>query len=254
MNAWGLTDKGKSRHENQDYYFIDLVPEEKQAICVVCDGMGGAKAGNIASELSARVFVEEMHQRLKPKMSRRQRETALQDSVTATNELVYRKSREHSELTGMGTTVVGFLASDGQLSIVNVGDSRAYLINEDGIARITRDHSLVEDMVQRGDLTPEQARQHPSKNLITRALGTASTVRGDYYSMDMEPGDVILLCTDGLSNLVSDQEILYEVIHGGELDSCCQRLLNIVAERGAPDNVTVVVFRNDPLEEVVNNG
>ena len=254
MNAWGLTDKGKSRHENQDYYFIDLMPEEQQTVCVVCDGMGGAKAGNIASELSARVFIEEMRQRMKPKMSRRQRENALRDAVTATNDLVYHQSREHSELMGMGTTVVGFVVSEGQMSVVNVGDSRAYLINEQGISRITRDHSLVEDMVQRGDLTPEQARQHPSKNLITRALGTASSVRGDYYSLDLEPGDVILLCTDGLSNMVSDQEILYEVIHGGELESCCQRLLNIVSERGAPDNVTIVIFQNTPLEEVQNDG
>ena len=249
MRAWGLTDTGKARQDNQDYFFIDLIPEQKQAICVVCDGMGGAKAGNIASQMSAEIFIDEMRQRLKPEMKRKQMELALEDAITQANAQVYRKSREKREYSGMGTTLVGCVVSQDKISIVNIGDSRAYLINEEGISRITRDHSLVEAMVMRGDLTQEQARQHPGKNLITRAIGTTQIVHGDYYSMGLEKGDIILMCSDGLSNYVSDQEILYEVIHGGAIETCCERLLEIVLSRGAPDNVTITIFENDSAEE-----
>lgn len=242
MKAWGLTDTGISRKENQDYYFIDLIEEQRQALCVVCDGMGGAKAGNIASEIAASVFMEEVRQLMRPDMKHSQMESALDSAVTKANAIIYEKSRQSSEYSGMGTTLVGFIVSDKRISVVNVGDSRAYHINESGIRRITRDHSLVEDMVRRGDITQEQARVHPSKNLITRALGTAPSVNGDYHNMELSGGDVILLCSDGLSNIVSDQEILYEVIHGGGLETCCSRLLSIVESRGAPDNVTMVLY------------
>lgn len=237
-----MTDIGQSRQENQDYYFIDLMPEQQQAFCVVCDGMGGAKAGNIASEMAANIFSEEVHQRIKPKMKHKQLEQVLENTIAVANALIHKKSKENADYTGMGTTLVGFIASGDLISIVNVGDSRAYLITKHGIDRITQDHSLVEDMVRRGDITREQARVHPNKNLITRALGTAPVVHGDYHSMELESGDIILLCSDGLSNLVSDQEILYEILHGGERENCCERLLSIVNSRGAPDNVTIVLF------------
>ena len=125
--------------------------------------------------------------------------------------------------------------------IANVGDSRAYIFDKDGIRFVTVDHSLVELMVRRGEITREQAKTHPSKNLITRAVGTEASVDCDFYSQELHPGDAVLLCSDGLSNEMADQEILFEVVHGVQKDGCCQRLLDIAKGRGAPDNVTVVL-------------
>ena len=122
-----------------------------------------------------------------------------------------------------------------------MGDSRAYRINPDGITQITQDHSLVQMMVDRGEITPEQAKVNPSKNLITRAVGTEPSVICDIFPLKLEKGDYLLLCSDGLTNLLDDQEILFEVVHGGQSDDCCVRLLEIAKKRGAPDNVTCIL-------------
>ena len=144
----------------------------------------------------------------------------------------------------MGTTRVAALADGEEALILNEGDSRAYHLSEEGgIVRVTRDHSLVEDLVQRGELTREQARTHPHKNLITRALGAEPELRADVFRQPLAAGDYLLLCSDGLSNVVSEQELLYEVVHGGEACTCCRRLLEIALHRGAPDNVTAVLIQ-----------
>ena len=142
----------------------------------------------------------------------------------------------------MGTTLVEALLYEKGTFVINVGDSRAYHIDSDDITRITVDHSLVEMMVQRGELTPEQAKTHPSKNLITRAVGTMPRVYPDVFAAQLREEDCILLCSDGLSNEMADQEILFEVLHGARKDDCCQRLLQIAKDRGAPDNVTSVLI------------
>ena len=141
----------------------------------------------------------------------------------------------------MGTTLVAAFFQKDTLTVVNVGDSRAYLFNDDGVTGITTDHSLVEMMVQRGELTREAAKNHPGKNLITRAVGTEDDVDCDIFHHDLFKGDNILLCSDGLSNLMSDQEMLFEVIHGVKKSDCCQRLMNIANFRGSPDNVTIAL-------------
>ena len=135
------------------------------------------------------------------------------------------------------------MAGEEQTSLLNEGDSRAYHITQHGITQLTRDHSLVQDLVQRGELTQDVARNHPRKNLITRALGAEPELNADYFLHPVKPGEFVLLCSDGLSNVVTDQEMLYEVIHGGSPDTCCQRLLDIALHRGAPDNVTVVLIQ-----------
>ena len=142
----------------------------------------------------------------------------------------------------MGTTLVSAVTNGSGAVICNVGDSRAYHLGADGIRCVTVDHSLVELMVQRGELTHEQAKNHPSKNLITRAVGTEKQVAADVFSLTAEPGDCLLLCSDGLSNQMADQEILFEVVHGAQKADCCQRLLDIAKSRGAPDNVTSVLI------------
>ena len=168
-------------------------------------------------------------------------EERMRRAAALANHEIFQRSIEDEECTGMGTTLVAALAGENEAVILNEGDSRAYYINQDGITLVTRDHSLVEDLVERGELTREQARTHPHKNLITRALGAEPVLMADCFRKEMAPGDYLLLCSDGLSNVVGEQEMLYEVIHGGEADSCCQRLLDIALNRGAPDNVTAVL-------------
>lgn len=234
MKAWGLTDTGKVRQQNQDAYYFHV--KDGEALVLVCDGMGGARAGNIASRMAAETFVSVVEQ------TDGQPAERLNSGLEAANRAVFRTAIENSDCFGMGTTLVAALVCGRLAYVVNVGDSRAYHIKETGIRQVTRDHSVVEDMVARGDITPEQARQHPRKNLITRALGAEPQVRGDLFELDLEAEDAILLCSDGLSNQLSDQEMLYEVLHGGPHESCCRRLIDIVLSRGAPDNTTAVLL------------
>ena len=167
----------------------------------------------------------------------------MQQAAAQANQEIFQRASTDEDCVGMGTTLVAVLAGDGEAVILNEGDSRAYHVNQEGIALVTRDHSLVEDMVERGELTRDQARTHPHKNLITRALGAEPVLLADCFRQSLLPGDYLLLCSDGLSNVVTEQEMLYEVIHGGEDESCCQRLLDIALHRGAPDNVTAVLIR-----------
>lgn len=241
MNVWAMTDKGRVRSQNQDSFFVDVFHEDDQAICVVCDGMGGARSGNVASALAVETFSDEVKKSLKPSMGKKYMETIMLEAVRAANDCVYAKSRSGEAFRGMGTTLVGVLVSDGHASIVNVGDSRAYLVTREGIRRVTVDHSVVEDLVSRGDISQAQAKNHPSKNLITRALGTEAKVRCDHFPLDITPESYLLLCSDGLSNMVEDQEMLFEVLHGGDPSTCCRRLIEIANARGGPDNITAAL-------------
>ncbi len=144
----------------------------------------------------------------------------------------------------MGTTLVCALAKEDLVMVGNIGDSRAYHINGEGIRQISRDHSVVESMVEKGDITPQEARRRPNRNLITRALGPDTQAQADTFAVAWHPGDFILLCTDGLVNTVSDQEMLFEVLHDGDIESCLDHLMQISLRRGAPDNVTVVLLMN----------
>ena len=241
MEAWGLTDVGNVRSQNQDAFRI--VELGKNALlAVVCDGMGGAKSGNVASRLASEVFSEEVKRSFSADLTPDEAEHMLRAAAKLANISVFEQSQLSEDYAGMGTTLVAALTYPRATLVLNIGDSRAYLINADGVQCITRDHSVVEMMVQRGELTPEQAKTHPSKNLITRAVGTEETVFSDVFRVQTEPEDCILLCSDGLSNQMADQEILFEVIHGARRDDCCRRLLEIAKNRGAPDNVTSVLI------------
>lgn len=240
MQAWGLTDQGCVRKQNQDAFQIVRL-DRSSMLCVVCDGMGGAKSGNVASSLAAEVFVQEVQRCWGPKMDWDKADMALRSAVKLANFTVYDQAMQFEEFDGMGTTLVAALIRRRQASLVNVGDSRGYIIGQRGIRQITRDHSLVQMMVDRGDLTREQARNYPGKNLITRAVGTEPAVLCDLYRQELEKGDYVLLCSDGLSNMLEDQEILFEVVHGVNKRQCCKRLLDIAISRGSPDNVTSVL-------------
>jgi len=240
MQAWGLTDPGMIRPQNQDDYAIVKLGRD-QLLAIVCDGMGGAKSGNIASRMAVDTFSDEVRRTIRSSMKQDRIDKMLLDAVELANKAVYEQSYLSDEYQGMGTTLVAALFQKDTVTVANVGDSRAYLFNKDGMSSITTDHSLVELMVQRGELSREAAKNHPGKNLITRAVGTEATVECDIYHHKLSKGDCVLLCSDGLSNVMSDQEILFEVVHGVKKNDCCQRLLKIANYRGAPDNVTVAL-------------
>ena len=241
MQSWGLTDPGCVRKQNQDAYRMEQL-DRGTLLCVVCDGMGGAKSGNIASTLAVEVFVEEVRRCWIPGMESDKVDQMLRSAVKLANFTVFDQAAQFEEFSGMGTTLVAALVRGKKATIVNVGDSRAYGIDRNGIHQITKDHSLVQMMVDRGDLTPEVAKTYPGKNFITRAIGTETMVLCDIYHWEVSRGDYILLCSDGLSNVMDDQEILFEVVHGVNKQHCCKRLLNIAKNRGAPDNVTSVLI------------
>ena len=239
MQYWGLTDPGCVRTQNQDTFQVEQL-DRNSLLCVVCDGMGGAKSGNVASSLAADVFVQEVKRSWTGNPDEDKAEAMLRGAVKLANFTVYDQSMQFEEFSGMGTTLVAALIHGKQVTVINVGDSRAYLVNRDGIRRLTTDHSLVQMMVERGELAPELARNYPGKNFITRAIGTEPMVESDTFHLTVERGDCLLLCSDGLSNMLDDQEILFEVAHGINRQYCCQRLLDIAKNRGAPDNVTSV--------------
>jgi protein phosphatase len=243
IQAWSVTHQGMIRKENQDSFRL-LLSGDTPPVGVVCDGMGGNVGGLEAGQIAAETFLHTLMPLLHENLEAEERSVLIQQAVSRANRAILQRVKAQPELEGMGTTLVAAVFfRDGAAQIANVGDSRAYYITEDGITRITRDHSVVEDMVSRGDITPEQARSHPKKNLITRALGTMQHVKCDQFTVSVREGEYILLCSDGLVSTMADQEILYEVVHGGTPETCCGRLLEIALTRGAPDNVTVILVR-----------
>ena len=240
MEHWGLSETGRVRAQNQDAFRIEEL-DRNTVLAAVCDGMGGAKSGNIASKLAIDVFTEEVRCSYKSSMTQEQIEQLLLGAVKLANFTVFDQAQQFEEFAGMGTTLVAALICGKNATIVNVGDSRCYHITQSDIRRITVDHSLVQLMVDRGELTAEEARSYPGRNYITRAVGTEPTVQSDVFAIRVDRGEALLLSSDGLHNEVDDQEILFEVVHGVNNDNCCRRLLDIADMRGSPDNVTCVL-------------
>lgn len=243
IQIWGITDIGLVRKENQDAYALRHQTPTGHTIAVVCDGMGGVAGGRMASSIATETYVQELEKVLRADMTAEQLKEASSFAVSLANRAIRKAAGEHPEYHNMGTTLVSAVTCGEDMVLTNVGDSRAYHISEGGIRRVTRDHSLVERMVERGDITAEEARRHPNRNLITRALGPDSDAECDTYVCPLLPGEYILLCTDGLTGTVTDQEMLFEVIHGGDQDTCLARLLEIAKTQGAPDNVTAVLLQ-----------
>ena len=243
MRTWSVTDRGLVRSENQDACAV-LTPDG-YTVAVVCDGMGGTQGGRMASAIAVETFTRELSRSLRPGMSAGQLEQAAGYAVALSNDAVREYGLAHPGFEHMGTTLVSAVVRDDLALVSNVGDSRAYHITREGIRQVSRDHSVVEDMVEKGDLTPGQARSHPRRNLITRALGPDPAVEADGFPLQWKPGDFLLLCSDGLVNTVTDQEIMFEILHNGQPEDCLQRLMAISKQRGAPDNVTAILLMND---------
>ena len=243
MELWGKTDCGKVRRQNQDVFEINADEDNGVAAFLVCDGMGGVRAGNVASKIASEVFMENIGGYLAEAWDLADIAVKMADAVFAANKAVYEKSLTGDEYHGMGTTLTAAISTVNGEVIINVGDSRGYYITPSGIKQITKDHTVVEDMVSRGDLTRAQARRHPKKNLITRAVGTSDQEEPDVFFLNLAPGEHILLCSDGFSNLVMDSEVLFELQQGKNIRESCESLVETALSRGAPDNVTAVIFK-----------
>ncbi len=235
---FGSSNVGLVRNENQDSYVIDTL-ENGICFAVVCDGMGGANGGKIASLTAVNSF-SSIVSCICPDMSRESISTLLDNAIEKANIDVFNKSNTDKELRGMGTTLVAAVVIQNKVYILNVGDSRCYILKNDKIRRITRDHSAVQELVDHGMLTETQARNHPNKNIITRALGVERNVEYDLFIEEVDDGDFILLCTDGVTNYVDDLEIPFEIIKNPE--TVPQRLIDLANSRGGADNSTVVII------------
>ncbi len=242
MQIFGLSDVGLKRADNQDTCVYELLDADR-AVFVVCDGMGGAQAGNVASSIAAGVFLDHVKQHLRPHVSDRYAQSVLQNAVNFANYEVYRRSVTDESCSGMGTTLVGGFFQEGHGMLANIGDSRAYRLSPDGIARITRDHSVVEEMVASGRITEEQARRHPRRNLITRALGTDERVRADYYPFTLEEPQMLLLCSDGLSGMIEDSSIHSIYLEHADAETCARSLVDAANDGGGQDNITAFLLR-----------
>ncbi|HCG65077.1 MAG TPA: Stp1/IreP family PP2C-type Ser/Thr phosphatase [Oscillibacter sp.] len=243
MKVCGKTDVGLRRHENQDTFAVEQ--GEKLLIAVVCDGMGGAEGGQIASSLAVETFMKEIRALLRADMTAGQLRELASFCVAKANAAVYQRALQDPAYQGMGTTLVSAVAGERDAVICNVGDSRAYLIHNGEMTRITHDHSVVQTLVENGDITAEEARTHPNRNLITRALGPDETTLCDAFDVSFAHGDKILLCTDGLVVTATDEEICRIVCADKRAEEKLDDLIALAKAQGAPDNVTAVLIEHE---------
>ncbi len=232
MKVYAITDIGKVRPINEDSFYL---PEVNEPFCAVADGMGGHNAGEVASATAIRTFAEAMRQ------SGKVNATAIHEAVLKANAAVYDEAKRDVSKYGMGTTFTALVADGRRIHIAHVGDSRAYLLHEGAISRITQDHTLVEEMVSKGLITEREARIHPKRNLITRALGTQENVEVDLIQLDVRKDEVLLLCSDGLSNYVSEHDMLRIVTGEGEWQEKLKALVDIALSAGGSDNITAMI-------------
>lgn len=242
MKIVAKTDKGIVRSSNQDAYAVGELPGEV-AWAVVCDGMGGEAGGNIASALAVKVISEKITAAYNEKMRDASIKNLLDSAICAANIEVYDMAYSRPDLKGMGTTVVAVIVRDKTAFIAHAGDSRAYIFNGDNIQQITTDHSLVQNLVDRGEITAEEAEHHPKKNYITRAVGVEKRIDIDFSEIDLNDNETLVLCTDGLSNFVTKSEMV-EDIKDGQYYAFADRLVKRANKNGGGDNITVVAIAN----------
>ncbi|NDL66887.1 Stp1/IreP family PP2C-type Ser/Thr phosphatase [Anaerotalea alkaliphila] len=245
MEIYGITDQGKTRLMNEDHFYHSDKPVGRLPnLAVIADGMGGHSAGEVASRMAVEVLVENCGQSQEEGV-----DDILRGGVQAANRQVFRLAKERGYLFGMGTTLAACVVTEGnRLYAVNVGDSRIYIY--DGTLRqISLDHSLVEEMVQAGEITREESLVHPDRNKITRAIGTGAFVLCDLYVQTLAAGSVVLLCTDGLTNMVGDGRIQEILGNGGSLEQRVRDLLEEALENGGCDNVTIVAMATSDQEK-----
>ncbi|MDE5604236.1 MAG: Stp1/IreP family PP2C-type Ser/Thr phosphatase [Eubacterium sp.] len=239
MKIVAKTDKGIVRSSNQDAYAVGEFPDEV-AWAIVCDGMGGHAGGNIASALAVKVISDKINASYRENMRDSSIRNMLDSALTAANMEVYDMAEADPELRGMGTTVVCAIVKNGYAFIAHAGDSRAYIYDGE-LRQITTDHSYVQTLVDIGKITKEEAEHHPNKNKITRAIGAEKMIDIDFDEVELNDEDVLILCTDGLSNYVSSDEMINEV-QDGKYYAFADRLVKKANHNGGGDNVTVVAI------------
>lgn len=237
IKAFSVTDIGKKRQLNQDFVFTSELPlGSLPNLFVVADGMGGHKAGDFASKYTVQTIVEEV-------VKSREKEPVelIGNAIRCANDLVRRKAKDDANMVGMGTTVVAATYMEDTLYVANVGDSRLYVVN-DAMTQVTRDHSLVEEMVRIGSLDRESARKHPDKNIITRAVGATEYINVDFFEVGLQTGDIVLMCSDGLTNMLEDEVIHKILLKKDTLENKAKELVDLANENGGLDNIAVVLI------------
>lgn len=241
LKTFSVTNIGRKRKLNQDYVYTSEKPVgQLPNLFIVADGMGGHNAGDYASKLAVTTMVEKI-------IESQESEPAgiLGQAIDRANAAVWESAAANPELEGMGTTVVAAACYGDTLHVANVGDSRLYVIDGHEIRQITKDHSWVEEMVRRGGIGREEARNHPDKNIITRAVGTEDTVKADFFSVQLKEGDLILMCTDGLTNMLEDEEIRMILNGARDIVEKAEELVRRANENGGRDNISVILI--EPL-------
>ena len=245
MRTFSMTHIGRRRDMNQDYMYTSTTPVGSLPnLFVVADGMGGHNAGEYASRFTVDKMVEVISQN-------RQQEpvAAMKEALTEANSQLLEVAGADPSKSGMGTTVVAATVIGDLLHVANIGDSRLYVIDHEAIRQITRDHSLVEEMVRLGEMDKAAAKVHPDKNIITRAIGVTRELAVDFFEVELRPGDMILLCSDGLTNMVEDEEIKEIVLEQKNIVEKAEKLINTANENGGKDNITVVLI--EPFSDEV---
>lgn len=240
MIIYGATNIGKVRKDNQDSYMFDTL-NQNVGFAVVCDGMGGALGGKTASSTAVNVFSKGLSEL--SNYVNDNSEIDFKKIINNANSEIFEASQNLENLRGMGTTLVSVVVVNNSAHFINIGDSRAYLIRDGVFERITKDHSAVQDMIDQGIITEKQARNHPNKNIITRALGVNPEIEFDHFKRDVQENDIIVLCTDGITNYIADLEIPFEIAKHQNVESVPQKLIELANNRGGSDNSTVVVIK-----------
>lgn len=237
LRSFSVTDIGKTRKLNQDYVYVSEIPVGNLPnVFIVADGMGGHRAGDYASKCTTETLVREIRGCFEKNPVR-----ILGKAIRVANDQIRRKAREDDSLYGMGSTVVAATCLGHYLQVANVGDSRLYIVNDE-IRQITRDHSLVEEMVRMGSIKREEARNHPDKNIITRAIGALDTVEVDFFHEELKPGDIVLICSDGLTNMLEDEEIGSILKERLSLEEKAGKLIEAANNNGGKDNIAVILI------------
>lgn len=237
IKSFSVTDIGRKRKLNQDFvYSSDEPVGSLPNVYIVADGMGGHQAGDYASKCTVETMVREIRGCFEKSPIR-----ILSKAIRIANDQVRKKAREDESLLGMGTTVVAATCLGKYLQVANVGDSRLYIINDE-VRQITRDHSLVEEMVRMGGIDREAARNHPDKNIITRAIGARDTIEIDFFHEELKSGDIVLMCSDGLTNMLEDEEIGRILRSQGTIEERAEELIEAANQNGGRDNIAVIVI------------
>jgi serine/threonine protein phosphatase PrpC len=247
MKTVGLSDRGKIREINEDAFRI-LDSLEARVLAVVADGMGGHLAGEVASRMAVDSVCNTVGARLREAAEPTDEKELLYEVIERANEEIYQFSMQNSQLSGMGTTIVAALADANRLLVAHVGDSRLYLCSEGQLIQLTEDHSHVQNLVNQGIITAEEAKFHPKRNIILRALGTDPFVEIDLLEYRWQQQDIVLMCSDGLSNLVSDEELLHALQLAWEPQEILQWLIDKANGYGGDDNITAVFMRNEFMQ------